>query len=261
LGIPKKNKLKTLGWEQTRNIVLVLTFLLAIANFFRTCEQEEEIKDITYNVNSLQFQPRLKLVGIPEITKVTLDTFKLEYDQDKIQLKFDSIIVNSKIKVTNLSDNALASFVLLLYTDTIPNVKDYFIGKKILDSVYYNYREHDILDKRDILPNDTTVLTTTINVKHISNRYILNYIILYKNELGNFYHTHILVPYSFKPLAFRTEILSTFEQYKDSIYSFIYSSIVNNKMMAIGTPVSFYEIYNKDETELVKNHLKRLIPE
>jgi len=253
--------------DRIKDFLLIVTSSIAVFAFIRTCVQDETLNNINYNLQSIQYQPRLKLIGIPEMKQINVDTLIVnvnEENPESVSLKFD-LTIYSKVKITNLSDNALADFVLLVAVDTISNVKDYLMGKSVPDSIDYNIRSYDELDEKNILPKDTIESFKTIKISHITNnRYIFHIIYLYKNELGNYYHSHTLIPYTFvsKSLSvpFKNLPNITFEQYKDFLYNYFYDSLKNGKLMQPGKPVTFYETYNKTERELVKIHLKKLIP-
>ncbi len=264
---------KTRFFDSIKDWIAIAVSVFGIIAFVRTCAHENEIKNLNYDLLSLGHQPRLKLAGSPRISRISIDTLSVKLrehpdqhsgelkDPHVLDIKFE-LTIESKLKITNTSENSLGKILVFMSTDSIPKVKDFITGKLLPDSVDYDFHHWPKLENSHVLPGDTLEMSITTKVRHISDRtYITHFILVYQNELGNLYHTHSLLAYKQKPWMSQTKVEMKVKELERLLYTRIKEMITKNEFMKPLAPVSYYETYNRNDTELAKKHLKKLMPD
>jgi hypothetical protein len=120
--------------------IAIAVSIFGIIAFFRGCSHETEINNLNFEVMSLTHQPRLKPIGFPETIRTNIDSLSVNIkenpdkhsgtksDPHTLNIGF-KITIESRIKVTNTSANALGKIIALISTDTIPRIKGLITGE------------------------------------------------------------------------------------------------------------------------------------
>ena len=67
-----KRKLETS--DKINLIGLILVSVFSLITFIRDCRQDKSIQSLNYQINALDYQPILKLIGSPVLRKVWFDS-------------------------------------------------------------------------------------------------------------------------------------------------------------------------------------------
>ena len=117
--------------------------------------------------------------------------------------------------------------------------------------------------QNELLPNgvDTIEIKFEQSIHFISNqKFVLHYLILYKNELGNIYDTYFWVQYELKELIFP----NPFKVVKDTLF---YKPISRHMRMAIKDFIKIenskpsYHMYDIKTTEVLDKYIRQKIIE
>jgi len=264
--IVQKSKHKI--FEIIRDVIFIAASIFGIIAFVRTCAHDNELEDLNYKLTSIDHQPILKLVGSPHISDIKIDTLSVKFSEhtDKDSSETDghyyiyyslTLKIRSKIKITNTSEKSIGKIIALFSTDKIPNVKDFIMGKLDPNNLISDIRKWPDLVNSHILPGETIELSTMTEIHYISDsKYVMHFIIFYKNDIGNLYHTHTKVPFEFEPLTFVTQIEMNAEEIEVEAQKLIKNLIETNKLMNPLNPVSLYEMYDRKEAKIAMENLE-----
>ena len=251
-----------------RDIIFIVASVFGVIAFFRTCTHDNKLNDINYELTSIGHQPILKLAGIPDISSTAIDMLSVKIrKQPNINSRtFNAhvsfiIMIKAKIKITNVSENSIGKIKLLLTTDKIQRVKEFIMGKYFPDNMETDFHKWPELENSHVLPRDTIELSTSTYIRSDSDeKYVMHFLIVYLNDLGQLYHTHAKVPFEFKqPPLTQIKHKMTVKKAEKMMYDKAERLLMTNELMKPLNPVSFYETYNSREAELAMKNLKEII--
>jgi len=182
-------------------------------------ERQKTIDDLQSQINSQEYQPKLKILNQPLIISVQTDTVDIPRDDSLVAISPKTITdipstrvaiklyIKSKIKLTNTGDY-LGRILFIITTDSVPSVeymRNYLVGLERPDSINWNIRYFPELLNYDMLPNEKDTLEIELDyvVRHISNqKFNLYTLILYENELEFIYDTYYRSLFRMKDVIF-----------------------------------------------------------
>jgi hypothetical protein len=112
-GKPKLGETNKDWMAITVSIITIAASAFGIIAFFRTCTHETELKSLNYVLNSLNYQPKLKLATSPHILSTQIDTLSVKFrehpnrhsgatkDPHPVDIQF-RLTIDSKISITNI---------------------------------------------------------------------------------------------------------------------------------------------------------------
>lgn len=203
---------------------------------------------------------------------------KKEYLEENRKLFWDFIVRNSdtasfvlndttvtipiKLDIINIG-NSLGKLLFYAYAgmDTIN-------GKRTLqthimnrindtDSVSMKYECWDDFFKNNLLPKDSTEIQINFNPKYIKDgRFILHFILFYKNELGIISDTYFWIVYDNFPMLFEKEL--EFDNKNKKILSKIKVHDDPSKRFKIVNYNKDFKLYSLEESEKITRWLEEL---
>lgn len=247
---------------------LIVVFGFSLINLFRSCNQDQQIAQLTYQVNAVNFQPKIRIVDTPVLKKYWFDSTLV-----KISMKdFFSPDTTSEIptyaikKPVNLtlnlklinSGNSLGKILAVLTADTTSD--EPVLRKMLLDGSFKEQRSSFFPPylNTELLPNDMDTLEYTHQeqVDFIDNQYFtLHLLILYENELGHLYDTYYWSRAKLEELLFP----SPFGVKGNRIYMLTRKSFkiaLKDLVTFTNSKISYNTYDDRKQAELIKHRIK-----
>jgi hypothetical protein len=250
----------------------LLAATIGVIAIILSWSNDAEIERLNYSLGSVGHRPLLKLAGEPEIIDIELDSLTLRFPEDTAAYtnESDSILielglglhVTSLFKITNASESSIGRICMSLATDTKLNFKRFMTGEEVPDSIRGDFKRWADSLNSHVPPGDTVELTVTIPVVHLAhNGYTLHFVLLYTSELGHMYHTHTSIPFVFRIPWFQVQEETKVSVLESQLRETVRHGIEAGTFMRSVKPVSDYATYSKDEAELTRTHLRKLMPD
>lgn len=255
---------KSFSWSELAVTISILAFGLSIIAFIRDCNQNSNMKQISQQINSLQYKPILKPIGEPKIveSKIISEGKSMQEILDLIDsssVDTPTIATGAKIelttKMTFVNEGAsLARNVAYLSCDTITN---YPRLREILRNPqkWKNKGHYEKIDKiNESQPGDTIEVHSKYDLKFMENGNIeLHYLLLYENELGTFYDTYVWCNYTFE-----LSTLFTIVEENGILQPKLVDINNINPFKLSGKVNDSYYMYTESETKEIKKFLREL---
>ena len=270
-----KNQKKFIASDWIAIIALFIAITFSTISLIRDCYQEKNIENLNFKLNAIKYQPRIKVIGDHKINRVWSDSsfnpFSIDqfFTKDSTNKILDIPIkvnfhIKSALKVTNIG-NSIAKIIGKIYCDTLTPIP--IIRNLLINQEFDKFEDGGALFppffQNELLPNgvDTIEIKFEQSIHFISNqKFVLHYLILYKNELGNIYDTYFWVQYELKELIFP----NPFKVVKDTLF---YKPISRHMRMAIKDFIKIenskpsYHVYDIKTTEVLDKYIRQKIIE
>ncbi len=258
-------------YEWSRNIVLFIVAVLSIVSFFNTRSNEVRLSRANYELSSIGHRPLLKLVGPPQITSILIDTLSVSFrdplkrhagdtlDPHLVDVYF-RLVVSSTILIANVDESSIGKIKMLMTSDSMPDARKFLTGEEVPTNADFNGHKWPELENSDVVPGDTVQLTASTDIAHINcGRYVMHFLIVYKNELGHLFHTHSKVAFDFKPMMWRPEKETKVSQIEKAMYAFVEQGINDNSLLTAHEPVNSFQSYSEVDAVKANKHIQELI--
>ena len=107
-----------------------------------------------------------------------------------------------------------------------------------------------------ILPDDSVVLESEAKLVAVQKRqFILHLLIVYENDFGSVFHTYTQIPFFFEALAVRAVKNMGAKEAEAALRSYLKEKLESKEILKVGPPISRYEVYSKEESDLVRNFI------
>lgn len=262
-----------LEWGDRINFfMLIVTIVGLIITSIFTIINSQQIGKLNYQLNSITYQPRIKVIGNPIVTDIKYDSLTVAFsdsstsqfsDTSKIPILLDikmQLSVSSSIKVTNVG-NSLGNIFLCITTDSIPRIRDYVTEKLSITSISEEYSEMPRFLNNELLPNgqDTLTIDLTTDIKFIQKHaFIMHFLILYKNELGHMYDTYFQVQYEIKSLPIKTLTPIKVKYIPDIVRKIFNDETIKKNLLQLIASRPTYHTYDEDDVERIQQLHDRL---
>jgi len=194
------------NWKIFKNFIEVISVIILVITFCKTCNNEKEIKGINYKERAITHRPNLYIIGKPKILEIKMPKSDVINAMDSSALIEVSANIKYEIKITNIG-NDIANIVLMGFTDTLSGNDEF--RQNIFDKSRRKYtsfiKDTTYLFQNDIKPNDTIPFTFTYQAKYFdkvndaNGSFTLHLIVFYQNKIGNLYDTYYWAKYLTKP--------------------------------------------------------------
>jgi hypothetical protein len=208
---------------------------------------QEKLRNSEYLIQSIQYAPRLKLTNLPVISPVHIQMKSQNIPREAlkdnsptnpliIETSITEIRVYCQLKFTNLQTSK-ATIISYAYADTT----DYQarIRETMLAGDTSSAKVAYIKEPVELLQGDSQ----SFKVEHVinfmaQNQFILHFMVLYRNELGQMFDTYVWVAYEYHPTMLEGR---------------------SNEILSIERePVSTYFSYSKSEREQMEKFLDKV---
>lgn len=194
----------------------ILSVLLTVFVFTYTVFQDNKIKNINYQENSVASKPILELVGKPRIFIEKI------YFTDKDYVDYpliDTFVIGIDIEIRQVMKfknigNDKADIMLWYWSDTITGedyIRNLLFNKKELFKKTLDTPIKDFFRGKELLPNDTIIIDEKrkIGMDLITHDFVSHFLIMYENNFGNRYDTYIKSKFKLNQPLFEPMITKT----------------------------------------------------
>jgi hypothetical protein len=253
-------------FELIRDIVFIIAAVLGVVAFFRTCMMENKYEKVSYLLASMDHQPKLKISKVK--SSILIDTLSVRAEKDvlmhegtnddphpfKVDVAFSAKL---SMKIENVSDSSIGKIRLLLTTDKTVNFKKFFTDKTYRKNSEVHLTEWPELTNLQILPGESTTLGANAVIRRTEEKqFVLNIVIIYQNDFGNFYHTHTRIPFNFKSGYLKTVREAKISELEKDLREYIKEKLLNDELiMETGPVISRYSIYDEKESKKVEDYI------
>ncbi len=270
----KMNIIRYIKKIKSENIISISGVFFALIfsgiNLCRDINQNKKITEINYKINSINYQPRVKIANFPKIGRIWFsDTLHIDLRKFVKINKNDSIIptieiapklkIGFKYKIINIG-NSLAKLIAVMYGDTSTDV--YFLRERILSRID-KINQKDLFppySRNQILPNATDTMEVSLSeeIQFINDqKFTIHILLLYKNELNYFYDSYYCYQFKIKELFFP----NPFIRKKDKIYfdpNKLKIKIANKDLLPINNSTFSFKNYSEKESKIFNNKINSI---
>lgn len=249
---------------------ILLVTLFSIINLLTDQAQGSKLEKIEFQLSSIKFQPKLKIVDKPKIIKIWSDTSNILKDSRDLivsesvndtptfefPIQFNTAV---NLKITNIG-NSLGKILLIAYSDTTGDI-DLLREKIKVDEAVRSSKQFPDFTESEILANavDTIDLQFELPIQFVDKQlFTLHFLILYENELGNIYDTYYWSEYKIEDIIFPFGYRN--ENGKLVLLKNVVMTISIDELFKFKRSKSSYHTYkDKKTTDTIRKNIKQRI--
>lgn len=259
-------KLKLSTTDIISIIGVVVALIFSTINLFDNSKQRKDINQINYRLNSLDYQPRLKVISIPEWSNLEYSA-KLDYKNVEPPPPGDSVAtfmttpkvtINTKLKIVNVG-TAKAELLAVVHNDT--TVAYDILRDKIYKNIKIKTSSFSEFLTDEVLPNaiDTVDIEFNHRIRFFEdNKFVIHYLILYKNELGQVFDTYYWCQGQFKDFIFPAPI-RRLDENRIIVTRQYHTKVAKKDMLDFEDAKSSYKIYTENECKRIQKFIDNII--
>ena len=260
------------NWDshKTSNVIAFVSLGAVIVNF--VCDgierntqrnKQKELEARAYLLNSLAVQPRLTIVGEPEVTLAVVQLFETEgkkFDLPSIINSGKTVDASGRISLKTMlhfrnAGDHLAKLITLVHVDTAgysDRIRQIILAGS---PEGINIAVKDIRKVSDILPKDTVSFEFETDLSTFDlHADTLHYFLLYQNELGNYFDTYVWVPFTTSEISYSFRSIPG----TDSLIRTRLPANPKDFAKVASTPIEDFHTYTEKEAEKVTKFLNHL---
>jgi hypothetical protein len=202
--------------KEITTICVVGSFAFGIWQYLMVRNYQIKLDEVNHLLRAVQYEPRLKLVNSPIISpievsmkfvhpipvRMTNDSqifinsrLKVKVDTVQSPVNITDVIIHCELKFSNL-EKSKATILGIAYTDTMSFLPK--IREKLFHQDTTKFVVDYLTEPIELLPGESHSFRVNHSIQFLeNNRFLLHFMVLYANEIGNIYDTYVWVPYQY----------------------------------------------------------------